>query len=260
MITQKRTTRVACIFLLGIVSGRTFGMEPEAARQPVVEADLFIIPNPIYYAGFTGDAKRRFELVSGTKLQPNDVLVHVCITSRDCDKFTTDYPERLVSFPDHLPLFLFDGKHEGDFVDLLIDEKAIRLRCWQLGYNYKCLGCFEKALNELKEGFVKSPIFETNFTCDHVEAEGPLFEKAGILERVVDDETGQPCFNMYRRPIFKHGLKDFRWLNERKRNRIERAPSWLMAGHPRLGAASPANNLPLNLLRYIFELSENNSR
>lgn len=85
------------------------------------------------------------------------------------------------SFPSHLPLSLLIRKREGDFIDLTIHGKPVRLRCNQNGsrYNHRRESCkpgFEGQLDKQVNRFSKHP----NYHGDE-RTVGYLVSK-GILE------------------------------------------------------------------------------
>ena len=242
-----------CIGTYLIVSEQTWSMsntdtQLNTGTQQVIEGDVFIIPNSLCYLGYDNtlcSVVSSMEEALNRRLRPQEILVQVGIRNSDSDNWeahghqSLDFYNPHGRFPDHLPLYLLDGKNEGDIIEFQIWGKPLRLQCNQLNYQYGRNHNgqprnFGGLLNRLKQLFKETPNYALN-----------------DKNRLIEDEI------LAIGPEGKiiHGPKDYRWLIEMRRQEHRNCLiTWLKSGNPRLGQDSPASVLPKELRQFIAEL------
>lgn len=125
----------------------------------MLTGSLFIIPNNLvfiddeYVSNSTREDWARRLAWAGVEVLPDDSLVQVWWTNKDCDNWRSHrwfrQPELFGNIPDHIPTRIFAGKKEGDKVAFLFDGVEVEVELRQLDYRYNWCGPFEQALSRL---------------------------------------------------------------------------------------------------------------
>lgn len=195
---------VRCCLFLSLMQ-YAHGMQ-QIKQHPIVRGDVFIIMNGIYYCSHFDYFFENLVDENGTQLpkQPNDIAVPVWTTSKVCDNWGSRNHPQLSVILDKLPLFLLEGKHEGDVIAFYVKNPQtkeifdVRLTCNQLSYRYK-FNSFQNILKNLIQGFLNRPILNENVLTDYLK---PLLDDGIIIRNPKYDKNDTSLFSQ---PKYIHG-------------------------------------------------------
>jgi hypothetical protein len=187
---------------------KTVRWAPPQIRE-VIEGNLSVVIDPTFPLQYYGyhTWPRPFYTQEGEKLdfKPSDVFVPCTIVDKgvhksDPEQYDWDAYQLhgLDYFPLGLPLYLLDGKQEGDVVTFLVKNKKhdfvrIKLICNQLNSRASEKGDFAQALSFIKKNFARKPHFNND------DAAGLIYDR--IIEKF--GTTGGEI-------AYRHGPKGFK--------------------------------------------------
>lgn len=128
-------------------------------NNKVYNVNMFIIPSKGFKVGkfplniIAESTRRRVKLYLGIDVSDDDTMVQIWTHSKECDNWAdhSDCPimQGRNFFPNYLPKRLFEGKKEGDVIELTTPYGKIIATLKQRGFRYEMLGNFEDAIEKV---------------------------------------------------------------------------------------------------------------